>query len=328
MKKICNVIEGDVKTFLSKLVAAKLAAITEVENSDLYDTSIDVDYVGIYIGAPVRRYVRDKFFEAPVKSHFMGDVKRAAALTVIKELLCSRRDTFGFICLDSSFEKELSKVGCVDAINLETELLRSPEVELITKSATPIELMGWFCSKGDLSFIMETFARLSEVKESRFVDVAEKSLLKAQDAVSSVCIKHSVFFEMMLQVFTFCKCAQLMKEDSFSISNVYSKSLKLLEEYSKSVMECGYVQLSLAYTLSVIFNTTQSKCAVLKEIMRRYAILDHFMFGGVLNCNDSDDKLSSKIQNSFFEVLSEEDVSFLKLSADDRLRISNLTARR
>lgn len=324
MKQISDDTVEYVKVLISKIVSAKMAAITEVENSDLYDASIDVDYVCTYIGAPVRSYVRKHFFDVPMDGRSWSVVRRLAASTVFKELLGGRRDALGFIRDEPSFETELASHATFVSFDTYFEQLNSGMSELVIKARTPIELSNVFFAKGDLSAILDTMSAIEKLRKVRFIEHAGDSLELGEKAMCSHCVQHSVFFEKMLQVFVFCKCAQLMKEESLLICEVYSKALRLIEEYAKSVVNCGYLQLSLAYTLSVIFNVTQAKCETLKKIMQDFAVLDHFMFGGILNCNDDDDTLHSKIKNSFFEVLSEEDISFLKLSVDDKLRLSYL----
>ena len=324
MKSSNGKVINSIMLFSSKLVEAKSTSLVEIETSDLYDNSIDVDYICAYVGAPVRLHVRKAFLEQLNGNCEWDDVRLLAATTVIKELLFSNRDVFGFIATGKKFNEDLIATGGFNFTDECFKKFDSGLSDLLPNAKSPIELMNWYYSRGCMGDVEEAMRGFDDFNSVQFIEHAGGALERSLDALYRNCIQHNAFFESMIQVFIFCKCAQLMKEDGVNICRVYLKAVKLVEEYSNLVEKCAYTQLSLAYTLGVIFNVTKSKCETLKMIMREFPVLDHFMLGGVLNCNDSNDALHSRIQNNFFKVLSEEDVSFFKLSVDDKLRISYL----
>ena len=318
-----NVIEG-VKIFITKLAAAKYAAIVEIENSDLYDNPIDEYYVGHYIGAPTRNFVRTSFLNDIAGGRESAKIRHASALSMVKELLNSPRDCFGFVTAgDELFERELNSSCCAAFQSVCYERLDDPLVNLVSTSKSPMELINWYCSDGDRKVLTTLFDKIDDENKDRFIQSARESLSVGLSGMGN-CRLNSVFFEEMLRVFAFCRCAQLAGEDSVDICGVYLKAIVAVRSYATSIDESSYFEAALAYTLCSTFNISDLKCEILKKIIRDFGVLDHFMFARVFDVNDTDCKLISDIQQAFMSVFFAEDEPFLNLSSDDKQKISKI----
>ena len=319
---------SDTENFVSKLVAAKIGTLVEVENSDLYYSGIDVGYACLYMGFPVRKIASSLFFNNAYDKECWEGVRRCAITSAIKDLLKSGRDVFGFISADSgefvSMLKNRSEIEHAEMYLDNMSVTSEGSIDLVSRAETPMELVDWCSEHGENDIIFDALAEINNMRSVEFVKYANTALSKASAAVSGVCSQPNAFFESMIQVFIYCRCAQIMREDSLMICGVYSGAVNSLTHYAESTMRDEYIDLALTYSLCSVFNASHLKCKILKKIMSDYPTMDHFALGGIIDYNSETDGLRFKIQRCFFDVLEEEDSSFLRLSIGDRLRISNL----